>query len=298
METILEYRDFKTGKASDCGRVLDIQESSRNLDWDGIILEKGTSPYFHPQNVQTPYFYFALALDLPFHWQVKHPKENLDLITHPDEIWINPPAISFSHEINEPCAFIILAIEEKRMFESFPIGIKSDSLEFLADYNVIDPSLKSLIDMFYQEVTRNGSTGKDFIDNLLKIFAEYYLKHYSNYEELISKQSSTSFGPKQLELVQEYYKANMSETLHLEKVCEQVSMSLFHFLREFKKYTSITPHQYLINLKIEQAKIELKNSDKTLMEMAYDLGFSDQSHFSRTFKRLAGMSPKEYRRMS
>jgi AraC family transcriptional regulator len=296
VKTVLEFFDYTTGNPSDCSEVLDIQESSRSLAWEGVILEKGTSPYFHPKNIQTPYFYFALALDLPFQWQVTNTNQNLDLITHPGEIWINPPTKSFSHEINEPCAFIILAIEESYMFDAFPMGTNIESLEFLADYNVVDLALKSLIELYYQEVIQGGATGKEYIQNLNRIFAEYYLKHYTNYEENRSTESSKSFGDSQLRIVEAYYNKNMSETILLEKAAEQVNMSLFHFLREFKKYTSLTPHQYLIKMKIESAKELLRRTNKTIMEITYDLGFSDQSHFSRTFKRQTGVSPNGYRK--
>ena len=85
------------------------------------------------------------------------------------------------------------------------------------------------------------------------------------------------------------------ETVSLDADVACVHMSLFHFLREFKRYTGTTPHQYLIRLKIGEAKADLVRTDKTLMKYAYRVGFSDQSHFSRSFKRLVGMSPKQFR---
>jgi AraC family transcriptional regulator len=68
MQANLKFYDFDTNKPSDCGQVQEIEFSSAELDWPGVILEKGSSPHFYPNNVYTPYFYFALALDQDLHW--------------------------------------------------------------------------------------------------------------------------------------------------------------------------------------------------------------------------------------
>ncbi|HMW06812.1 MAG TPA: hypothetical protein PK079_17755 [Leptospiraceae bacterium] len=67
MKTAIEYFDFNSGKISDCGDPLEIELSSRHLGWKGVLLEKGWSPYFYPNNIYTNSFYFALALDSPLH---------------------------------------------------------------------------------------------------------------------------------------------------------------------------------------------------------------------------------------
>lgn len=62
MKSRLQFFEFESGDASDCGNVLVIEKSSEKLGWQGVVLEKGTSPHFYPNNVYTPYFYFALSL--------------------------------------------------------------------------------------------------------------------------------------------------------------------------------------------------------------------------------------------
>ena len=71
MKSNLKFFDFDTGAPSNCGHVLDIEFSSVDLDWPGVVLEKGSSPFFYPKNVYTPYFYFALALEGELHWSIE-----------------------------------------------------------------------------------------------------------------------------------------------------------------------------------------------------------------------------------
>ena len=111
MDSSLRFYDFDTHEPSDCGRVLDIEFSSLDLSWPGIVLEKGSSPHFFPNNVYTPYFYFAPGLEQDLHWSASTHDGMTELKTSPGDIWINPPRTPVSHNISEPCYFVILAVE-------------------------------------------------------------------------------------------------------------------------------------------------------------------------------------------
>ncbi|MDJ0597045.1 MAG: helix-turn-helix transcriptional regulator, partial [Pleurocapsa sp. MO_226.B13] len=75
----------------------------------------------------------------------------------------------------------------------------------------------------------------------------------------------------------------------------QISPSYFSIL--FKQATGITPHQYVIQCRIERAKELLRQSDLAIADVALRLGFSHQSHLSRHFKRLVGVTPKQFRQL-
>jgi len=71
-------------------------------------------------------------------------------------------------------------------------------------------------------------------------------------------------------------------------------MSQYYFCRLFKQSVGMTPHQYLIRLRVERAKQLLKRSDLAIADVALQCGFSHQSHLSFHFRRLVGMSPKTF----
>ena len=68
------------------------------------------------------------------------------------------------------------------------------------------------------------------------------------------------------------------------------------FLRRFKKATFNTPLEYIQRVKIEAAKRQLERSSKTILEIMYNIGYNDDKAFRGTFKKISGLSPKEYQK--
>jgi AraC family transcriptional regulator len=91
-------------------------------------------------------------------------------------------------------------------------------------------------------------------------------------------------------------RAGLARGVSLEEVARQCNMSVSQFGRTFKKTTGLPPHRWLVHRRLERAKDLLLRSTLPLAEIALDCGFSEQSHFTRTFTRLVGTSPGEWRR--
>jgi AraC family transcriptional regulator len=100
----------------------------------------------------------------------------------------------------------------------------------------------------------------------------------------------------QVRRVTEYLYAHLAEDVRLQTVSELVNLSRSYFSRAFKSSTGLAPHQWLLEARIAKAKHLLLESDRTLSEIALDVGFADQSHFTRTFGRQVGQSPAAWRR--
>ena len=86
------------------------------------------------------------------------------------------------------------------------------------------------------------------------------------------------------------------DALSLSDVAASVDLSPFHFLRVFRRITGTTPHQYLIGARIRLAARLLLDTDRSVTEIAYEVGFQDLSNFVRTFHKVVGCSPRIYRR--
>jgi AraC family transcriptional regulator len=75
-----------------------------------------------------------------------------------------------------------------------------------------------------------------------------------------------------------------------------VGLNPYHFARQLKGATGLPPHQYVIDRRVERARLLLHaGTDLSLAEVALRAGFSDQSQFSRHFKRLVGVTPGQFR---
>lgn len=97
-----------------------------------------------------------------------------------------------------------------------------------------------------------------------------------------------------LRMIQE----KMGEDFEMEKLARSVGLSRPHFFKLFKQYMGVTPNVYMNTLRSERAISELLNTDKTVTDIAFDLGFSSQASFTRFFSSNVGIAPSEYRRVA
>lgn len=89
---------------------------------------------------------------------------------------------------------------------------------------------------------------------------------------------------------------NLTEPLSLENLCQRAALSESSLLRLFHRVTGHPPLSYHGRLRIRRACEELRHSDKTITQIAFDEGWEDSNYFSRQFKKVLGISPREYRK--
>jgi AraC-like DNA-binding protein len=96
-------------------------------------------------------------------------------------------------------------------------------------------------------------------------------------------------------VVIDYVKQNYHHPLSMDDLTGLSGMSESHVLRLFKRYLGCPPFQYINRLRLTEAADELTQTDKSITEIALDLGFNDSNYFSRLFRKNLGLSPREYR---
>lgn len=92
-----------------------------------------------------------------------------------------------------------------------------------------------------------------------------------------------------------YIHQNFSKDISLDEISKRVYSSKYHFSRVFKKYTSSTPYQYLIAVRLEHARLLLSTSGYPVKAIAERCGFKRLDYFSAMFKRKFKSSPSQYR---
>ncbi len=103
--------------------------------------------------------------------------------------------------------------------------------------------------------------------------------------------------PRRLQRVFAHIRDNVARDLSVNELATVVGMSQYYFSKLFKMSTGITPHQYVMRQRVERAQEHLRESRTPLAEIATQVGFETQSHFTSVFRRLVGTTPKHYREM-
>jgi AraC-like DNA-binding protein len=110
-----------------------------------------------------------------------------------------------------------------------------------------------------------------------------------------TRRSGGALSPGRLRAVVEYVEEHLDAGPSLEQLAAAAHLSVYHFARQFKAATGLPPHQYVIARRVKRARQLLQGGDLSLAEVATHAGFSDQSQFSRHFKRFVGVTPGQFR---
>lgn len=99
-----------------------------------------------------------------------------------------------------------------------------------------------------------------------------------------------------LKYILDWIDAHLSETLTLEVLAKQVHLSEYHFAHMFKHSMAISPHQYVLQKRLNKAQYLIQHSSQNLLDIALQCGFSSATHFSQQFKKQFGYAPSSIRK--
>lgn len=100
-----------------------------------------------------------------------------------------------------------------------------------------------------------------------------------------------------LSYVLNYIRINIGQQFHIQELSSRACMSIPTFYRTFKNMFGLSPLEYILHEKIKHAKAMLSNPSVSITEISYELGFSSLNYFDRQFKRIEGITPKQYRKI-
>ena len=136
-----------------------------------------------------------------------------------------------------------------------------------------------------------------------KEISDHLARHFSHevrqpFDRLSFTQTDNSNHPDELILQSQLWmQNNLSKTdISMQSIAEFFGMSARNFSRRFRLATNLSPLQYLQKQRFEQARDLLQNSNLSISEIAYRVGYIDVSYFTKLFKQLSSTTPKEYRK--
>lgn len=158
----------------------------------------------------------------------------------------------------------------------------NDPLEF-EEYHDNLMNISSVSDTYSSVCTST------YLSNILMIllsskFNEKNNKNYLQHKEAIDN-------------VMQYIADNYMNEIRVDDFADIVHLSKYHFLKIFKQYVGTSPYEYLINYRINEAKILLKTTNLSVSSIASSVGFLNESNFIKQFKRITHLTPLNYRKI-
>ena len=167
------------------------------------------------------------------------------------------------------------------------------TVELRNQTSVRDVQIFSLAAALQMEISAGCPSGRLYAELLGASLTAYLARHYCVWP---AKEREVKGGMPVHRLRQtiEYIEANLTGDLRLEEMAEYVQMSPYTFGRLFTQTTGLTPHQYVLRARIKEAKRLLREGKSTIADVSLQLGFSDQSHFTRVFHKITGITPRKF----
>ncbi|MBF2001809.1 MAG: helix-turn-helix transcriptional regulator [Synechococcales cyanobacterium M58_A2018_015] len=141
------------------------------------------------------------------------------------------------------------------------------------------------------ELRSQGGNSRLYAETMANALAAHLLRHYSTQNHRTIAYDG-GLPKHKLKLVTDYINNYLEHELSLKELAAIAQLSQYYFCRAFKKSTGLSPHQYLIQQRVERAKQLLKARKMSISEVAIACGFTHQSHLHRHFKRSTGVTPK------
>lgn len=170
----------------------------------------------------------------------------------------------------------------------------SDTFEFAEIFRPSDPLIQHLGLTLLSESESNSPAGRLFSDSLIQTLTLHLLTNYTSARSKAIEMSGGLSGYK-LRRVTEYINENLEHDLSLSEIAATADLSQFHFAREFRKSTGLTPQQFVMQRRIERAKELLATEDLPIVEISLLSGFKNQSHFTTLFRKYTKLTPKTWR---
>lgn len=130
---------------------------------------------------------------------------------------------------------------------------------------------------------------------LLSLFHEFSIKNCFHMVTRNQRNESERLKIDRYKSLVSYMESHYQETITLEELSTLVNCNSQYLCHFFKEISGVSPIQYLIHFRIEQAKKELQETTKSILEISFDCGFDNISYFIRQFKKIAGVTPRQFR---
>jgi AraC family transcriptional regulator len=188
--------------------------------------------------------------------------------------------------------FIELPLLQRALEEVFGAEAANVRLRDVSAFT--DAVLNSFMEQVHEELMRRKASPL-FLQGIAQAIAIHLARNYAEPVKE-SRSGSPSLPGYKLRQITDWMGENLAEEFNLERLAARAGLSKFYFNRLFKNAMGVSPTRYHINLRMDKAKRLLRETKKSIVEIALDVGYANPSHFAQLFRRETGLSPSDYRR--
>lgn len=136
--------------------------------------------------------------------------------------------------------------------------------------------------------------GALYLESVATLIMEHIIRQRSNLSGQLNRVPDF-LVLKKLKTAIEYIQDNLQSELSLDGIARTVGLSSYYFAHAFKATTGIPPYQYVLQCRVERAKKLLCDPSRSIAEIAYEVGFGNQSHMTTVFRKTLQVTPNVYR---
>ena len=265
------------------------------LDAIGVGHYACFGPSYFPKH-SNPDFKIGIPLktsSLHVKWQTASGKQKHQFIKE-GSVSIIPPNLSHEAWLESQMEIIVIRLNPN-LLEQVAQEYQGYSVEIAAKWGTSDPLIRQLGLSLFTEF-QHGIPGSLYLESVGHILATHLLRRYSVRNQPSIHKQANELSQKKLRQAVAYLNDNLSQDIKLADLAKLVEMNQYQFARAFKDLIGISPHKYLLTRRVEEAKELLAQTQLSIAEISYNIGFSSQSHFTSTFRRFTGTTPAFYRK--
>lgn len=221
-------------------------------------------------------------------------QRGFSVVYKPGTLFLTGPGEMPGRRSKGEMEFLVLEIAPKFVLWAADELVTTRPFEVQQLWAAKDEQLRYIALTLHNELLAKCPSGRLFGEYMGLSFATALLTHHCTGPSRLN-QYRGGLSPYKLRQVTEYISDNLSNNLSLAEMANLLQMGPCHFARAFKESTGLSPHQYVLRRRVERALQMLKETPTNLADIAYDLGFSSQGHFTTVFSKIVGVSPSSYR---
>lgn len=265
--------------------------SSISANWDGIHIAYDYFPPGQTPEISAKQHGIGIFIDMPTPAQAERiidgqlRREQVvqgDIVVVPADTWQRVSS-------DTAAGAIVLSLEP----EEFARTLEGNCIELVPHFATPDPLVHQIGLALKRALEHPGNSSRLYAETMITALMVHLLQYYSA-QQLTLATYTGGLSKLKLQRVVDYIHAHLDQDLSLNELAAIVQISAHYFSQLFKQSTGITPHQYVIYCRIERAKELLTQGKLTIPDVARIVGFVDQSHLHRHFKRLVGITPKAF----